>query len=154
MKLRVPPPILMLIGAALMWGLCRWLPIAHWIDRPWNRLGMIPAAIGLAIAVAAFTRFRQAHTTVNPRDPGKATQLVTDGVFRLSRNPIYLGLVLLLIGWGIWLRSASPWLIPPLFVLIITRVQIIPEERALEYLFGLQYIKYRRSVARWFGRPG
>ncbi len=152
MKLHIPPPILMLLAATLMWALCRWLPMAHWIARPWNRLGVIPAAIGLAITVAAIRRFRQARTTVNPMDPGKATQLVTDGVFRISRNPMYLGFVLLLIGWAIWLHGASPWVIPPLFVFAITRVQIIPEERALERLFGAQYVAYRRSVARWIGR--
>jgi protein-S-isoprenylcysteine O-methyltransferase Ste14 len=144
----------MLIGAALMWSLCRWLPIAHWIGRPWNRLGALPVAIGLVIAVDAFRRFRYARTTVNPMDPSKATQLLTDGVFRISRNPMYLGLVLLLIGWAIWLHSASPWLIPPLFVIVITRIQIIPEERALVRLFGEQYTAYRRSVARWIGRRG
>lgn len=154
MKPRIPPPILMLVAAALMWALCRWLPVAHWIDRPWNRLGVIPAAIGVAIAVAAIRRFHKASTTVNPMDPGKASQLVTDGVFRMSRNPMYLGLTLLLIGWAIWLQSASPWVIPLLFVILITRVQIIPEERALEHLFGPQYLAYRRSVARWIGRRG
>jgi protein-S-isoprenylcysteine O-methyltransferase Ste14 len=77
---------------------------------------------------------------------------VTDGVFRISRNPMYLGFVLLIIGWAIWLHGASPSVIPPLFVLVITRVQIIPEERALERLFGAQYVAYRCSVARWIGR--
>jgi protein-S-isoprenylcysteine O-methyltransferase Ste14 len=77
---------------------------------------------------------------------------VTDGVFRVSRNPMYLGLVLLLIGWAVWLGSASPWLVPPLFVIVLTVVQIIPEERVLHRLFGEQYVSYQRSVARWIGR--
>jgi protein-S-isoprenylcysteine O-methyltransferase Ste14 len=151
MKLRIPPPILMLLSATLMWALCRWLPMGHWIGRPWN-LGALPAVIGLAIVGAAIRQFRQARTTVNPMDPSKATQLVTDGVFRISRNPMYLGFVLLLVGWAIWLHGASPWVIPPLFILAITRLQIIPEEGAFERLFGGQYIAYRRSVARWIGR--
>jgi len=142
----------MLVAAVVMWTLSRWLPVVHWIQRPWNRVGVFPAAIGFVIVVAAFARFHQARTTVNPRDPGKATQLVTDGVFRLSRNPMYLGLVLLLIGWALWLDSASPWLIPPLFMIVITRVQIIPEEQALEVLFGAEYVAYRRSVGRWIAR--
>jgi len=151
-KPRVPPPILMLLAAAVMWALCRWLPLSHWSGGAWNRAGAVPAAIGSIIAVAAFVRFRQVRTTVNPMDPSKATQLVTDGVFHISRNPMYLGLVLLLIGWAVWLDSASPWFIPPLFMIVITRVQIIPEEQALERLFGAQYVAYRRSVARWIGR--
>ncbi len=153
MKPRIPPPILMLLAAVVMWALSRWLPLSHWIGGSWNRAGAaVPAAIGFAIAVAALVRFRQVRTTVDPMDPGKATQLVTDGVFRISRNPMYLGLVLVLIGWAVWLDSASPWFIPPLFMIVITRVQIIPEERALERLFGPQYAAYRRSVARWVGR--
>ncbi len=153
MKPRIPPPILMLVAAAVMWALCRWLPLSQVIRGSWNRVGAaVPAAIGFVIAVAAFVRFRQVRTTVNPMDPSQATQLVTDGVFRISRNPMYLGLVLLLIGWAVWLDSASPWLIPPLFMIVITRVQIIPEEQALERLFGTQYLAYRRSVARWVGR--
>jgi protein-S-isoprenylcysteine O-methyltransferase Ste14 len=152
MKPHIPPPIVMLAAAFLMWALHRWIPIIHWIAAPWNRFGSLPAVIGLAIAVAAIVRFRQARTTTNPMDPSKASRLVMDGVFRISRNPMYLGLELLLIGWAVWLGSASPWLIPPLFAIFITVVQIIPEERALEQRFGDQYRTYRRRVARWIGR--
>jgi protein-S-isoprenylcysteine O-methyltransferase Ste14 len=152
MQLRIPPPIVMLLAAALMWALHHWMPLGHWIDPPWNRLGGLAGAVGIAILVAAFVRFYQARTTVNPMNPSRASRLVTEGVFCLSRNPMYLALVLLLIGWAIWLGSATPWLIPPLFVIVITVVQIIPEEQALGQLFGDQYLSYRRSVARWIGR--
>jgi protein-S-isoprenylcysteine O-methyltransferase Ste14 len=141
----------MLLAAALMWALHRELPLGHWIAAPWNRLGYIPAAIAVAISVAALSRFRQSRTTVNPMDPSKASHLVTDGVFRLSRNPMYLALLLLLIGWAIWLGTISPWLVPPLFVIVITVGQIIPEERALMQLFGETYLAYRESVGRWIG---
>lgn len=97
-------------------------------------------------------RFRKVGTTVHPLEPNKATYLVTDGVFRFSRNPMYLGLLLLLIGWAVWLGSASPWLVPPLFVIVLTLVQIIPEERALHQRFGEEYVSYQRSVSRWIGR--
>jgi protein-S-isoprenylcysteine O-methyltransferase Ste14 len=152
MQLHIPPPILMLLAAGLMWVLDHWMPLGQWISAPWNGLGGLVAAVGIGIAVAAFLRFRQIGTTVNPVDPSKATRLVADGVFRVSRNPMYLGLVLLLLGWAIWLGSASPWLVPPLFVIVLTIVQIIPEERALSRNFGDQYVLYRRSVARWIGR--
>lgn len=151
MRPRIPPPILMLLAAVLMWALDNWVPLGHWIAPPWNRLGGLAAAVGVAIAVAAFLRFRQARTTANPLDPSEASCLVTDGVFRVSRNPMYLGLALLLIGWAVWLGSASPWLVPPLFVIVLTVVQIIPEEQALGQLFGEQYFSYQRSVARWIG---
>jgi protein-S-isoprenylcysteine O-methyltransferase Ste14 len=148
----IPPPIVMALAALLMWALDRWTPLAQWVGPPWNRLGCVAAAVGVAIAVAAFVRFHRVGTTVNPADPSKASHLVTDGVFRVSRNPMYLGLLLLLIGWAVWLGSVTPWLIPPLFVLVITVVQIIPEERALHQRFGEEYVSYQRSVARWIGR--
>ena len=142
----------MLLAASLMWALHRWLPLGHLIAAPWNQLGVLPAATGVAISVAAFMRFRQARTTVNPREPKKASCLVADGVFRVSRNPMYLGLLLLLIGWAVWLGTASPWLVPPLFVIVISAAQIVPEEQALEELFGEEYRAYRQRVARWIGR--
>jgi protein-S-isoprenylcysteine O-methyltransferase Ste14 len=141
----------MVFAGALMWVLDRRLPLAHWLDPPWNRLALVPAALGVGIAAAALARFRQAQTTANPVDLSKSSRLVTDGIFRVSRNPMYLGLSLLLIGWALWLGSASPWFIPPLFVVLITRVQIIPEEQALGALFGEQYLAYRRRAARWIG---
>jgi protein-S-isoprenylcysteine O-methyltransferase Ste14 len=150
----IPPPLLMLLAAGLMWSMHRWWPIVIWLGAPWNRIGALPIATGIAIAAAAITRFRQSGTTLNPLEPGKATHLVTDGIFRLSRNPMYLGLSLLLIGWALWLGTASPWLVPPVFVLFIYRAQIVPEERALETLFGARYLEYRHTVARWFGRSG
>jgi protein-S-isoprenylcysteine O-methyltransferase Ste14 len=153
MQPKVPPPIVMLLAALIMWALHRWLPLGHWISSPWDRLGALVAAAGIALVAPAMAGFRRARTTVNPMDPGKASQLVTDGIYRVTRNPMYLGLTLLLAGWGLWLGSASPWLIPPLFVLVITCVQIIPEERALEQLFGDAYRAYRRRVPRWIGRP-
>jgi protein-S-isoprenylcysteine O-methyltransferase Ste14 len=134
-----------------MWALDRWTPLALWIGPPWNRVGFAVAAIGGAFAVAAFARFRQVSTTVDPMHPSKASHLVTDGVFRVSRNPMYLGLLLLLIGWALWLGSATPWLVPPFFVVVLTLMQIIPEEEALHQLFGQQYVSYRRNVARWIG---
>ena len=152
MQPRIPPPILMLLGAGLMWALDHWMPLGQWMSAPWNRLGGLVAAVGIAIAVAAFVRFRKVGTTVNPVDPSKASRLVTDGVFRVSRNPMYLGLLLLLIGWAVWLGSVSPFVVPPLFVFAITVVQIIPEEQALSRNFGEQYVSYQRSVARWIGR--
>jgi protein-S-isoprenylcysteine O-methyltransferase Ste14 len=95
----------MLLAAGLMWTLDHWMPLGQWISPPWNRLGGLVAAVGIAIAVAAFVRFRQIGTTVNPVDPSKATRLVADGVFRFSRNPMYLGLLLSLIGRS---DSAAP----------------------------------------------
>jgi protein-S-isoprenylcysteine O-methyltransferase Ste14 len=151
MQPRIPPPLVMLLAAALMWALHRWLPLGHLMATPWNYFAVLPVAIGRAITLAAGRRFRQAQTTFDPLKPSKASSLVTDGVFRVSRNPMYLGMVLLLIGWAMWLGTVSPWLVPPLFVIVISVAQIIPEEQALEELFGEAYLAYRHSVGRWIG---
>jgi len=144
----------MLVAAIIMWSLHRWWPIGSLLAVPWNRIGALPIATGLVIAAIAVAKFRQSGTTLNPMEPGKASHLVTDGIFRVSRNPMYLGLSLLLIGWALWLGTASPWFVPPVFVLFIYLAQIVPEERALEALFGASYLEYRRTVARWLGRSG
>jgi protein-S-isoprenylcysteine O-methyltransferase Ste14 len=150
--LRIPPPIIALAAAALIWALHRWLPLAHLITSPWNALGAVIGALGIVINLAAFRRFRRVGTTVNPLDPSKATLLLTDGIFSLTRNPMYLGLLLLLVGWAIWLGSTGVWLVPPLFWVVITYGQIVPEERALTRLFGERYLTYKGAVARWIGR--
>jgi protein-S-isoprenylcysteine O-methyltransferase Ste14 len=151
LKTRIPPPIILLLAAACMWMLDRWLPLQLCIAPPWNRIGGLPIAAGFAIDVASVVFFRRAGTTVNPMDPGKASRLVTGGPFRISRNPMYLGLLLMLIGWALWLGSASPWFIPPLFVVAVTVLQIVPEEHALAKIFGEQYTVYQNKVARWLG---
>jgi len=150
--LRIPPPVLFVLAGALMGALHHWLPLAHWIPSPWNRFGILLAAFAIIISATAVTQFRRIGTTVNPLDPSKATRLVTGGIFRISRNPMYLGLLLLLIGWAGWLGSASPWLVPPLFWATITFGQIMPEERALRQLFGAPYLAYQQAVGRWIGR--
>jgi protein-S-isoprenylcysteine O-methyltransferase Ste14 len=152
MKPRIPPPLLMLLAAALMWSMHRWWPMAYLLTAPWNRIGALPSAAGFLIAAAAITQFRRSRTTLNPIEPSRASHLVTAGIFGFSRNPMYLGLVLLLIGWAFWLGSASPWLVPPLFAILLYAAQIAPEERALEAVFGEAYIAYRHKVARWIGR--
>lgn len=153
MKARIPPPLVMLSAALLMWALHRFMPLGELLASPWNRLGWIPVALGIGIAMTAFKGFQRAQTTVNPRAPESASHLVTDGVFRISRNPMYLGLTLLLTGWALLLGTASPWILPPLFVIFISYWQIIPEEQALEKIFGEPYRAYRQRVARWIGRP-
>ena len=100
MKTRVPPPVVALIAAIVMWFLDRRLPMARWIGPPWSWLGLVPVAVGVAIDVRAFRHFRRVGTTVNPMQPEQATRLVTDGIFGISRNPMYFGLLLILIGWS------------------------------------------------------
>ncbi len=105
--------------------------------------------IGCVFCIAGLVSFRLANTTVNPSKPEQATNLVTSGVYRFSRNPMYVGFVFILLGWGIWLSSLWALLCVAGFIAYLTLFQIIPEERALTQLFGEDYIQYKNKVKRW-----
>ncbi len=114
--------------------------------------GTLAAVIGLAglvVAAVAFFQFRRVGTTPNPRKPYESTTLVVTGMYRYSRNPMYLGDVVILVAWALWLANAVPFVFLPLFVLYINRFQIAAEERALEARYGSAYAVYRRAVRRW-----
>jgi protein-S-isoprenylcysteine O-methyltransferase Ste14 len=152
LSLRIPPPIWMLLAGAVMWSLNRFVPVLTVVAAPWNRAGWWVMAVALVPVLTAITQFVRAHTTINPHDPNKTSALVTGGIYRWTRNPMYLGLLLLLTGWAIRLGSLSPFLIPPLFALVLKQVQILPEERVLRARFGGDYDRYCRTVGRWLGR--
>lgn len=94
-------------------------------------------------------RFRRANTTVNPLKPQAASSLVTAGIYRYTRNPMYLGLLFLLVAWAVLLSSPFALLGPVAFVTYISRFQIVPEERVLAALFGAEYAAYQAGVRRW-----
>jgi len=150
---RIPPPGFLAISLVLMFALHEAAPLAHWIDAAWRPLALGLALAAVAINLTAFLQFRRASTTINPIRPDRASRLVTSGIFGISRNPMYVGMALLLLAWAIALGSASPWFVPPLFVALIHTVQILPEERALAGKFGEDYLAYRRAVPRWLGVP-
>ena len=104
---------------------------------------------GGLIDLSSFIKFLISKTTVNPFKPEKAQTLVTTGMYQFSRNPMYLGLLLLLIGWALYVGALSAILLIPLFILLITTMQIQPEEIILEEIFGQSYIEYKRNVRRW-----
>jgi len=147
LETRIPPPLVMLVcgvlgyAAALAWP---WpvLPAPGWIAA-------LVALTGLGLNLLPKLAFRRARTTVNPLRPAAATSLVTSGIYRLTRNPMYLGQALVLLGGVLWLGSAAALLAVPLFVGWITRFQILPEERVLADRFGADYAAFRRGVRRW-----
>lgn len=149
---RVPPPIWLLLCGSLMWGLDRAVPLTQLLDAPANRAGWILVVAGAVIIATAMLQFQRAHTTVNPLQPARASALVQSGIFRYSRNPMYLGLAIVLCGWATVLGSPGPWLVVPVFVVLLTRLQIKPEEEVLTRLFGSAYTEYCARVGRWFGR--
>jgi protein-S-isoprenylcysteine O-methyltransferase Ste14 len=101
------------------------------------------------LAILGVWAFRQAKTTVNPVNPEKASSVVTGGVYSYTRNPMYVGLTALLVGWAIWLSAPWVFLGPVAFMLYLMRFQIIPEERIMSAKFGRDYDDYRNRVRRW-----
>lgn len=148
---RFPPPLVMLLTAALMWCSHHWLRIADLIPTAWRLMSIVVAFSGVGIIVIAFRQFQKEKTTINPLNPSQASRIVSTGIFGLSRNPMYVGFSLLLAAWAIFLGSASPWIFVICFIAYMTRFQILPEELALEQKFGSEYLAYKRNVARWIG---
>ena len=149
LELKVPPPALMLLFAVTMWLLSVSVPSLA-LALPWRiPVALILWSAGIAIALAALFEFLRAKTTVNPLTPEAAAAMVTSGIYRYSRNPMYVGLLLALIGWCVWLSHLLAFALLPFFILYINRFQIEPEERALSAKFGGLFRDYRRSVRRW-----
>ena len=149
LELRIPPRLVAVAVGVGMWAASSigprfdWPPAHHWATA------LIGAAGGAAITFTGAATLRAARTTLLPMRPQRTTVLVTTGIFRWSRNPMYLGLAVALLGWAAFLSAAWPLLGPVLFVLYVNRFQIGPEERALAELFGAQYANYTRRVRRW-----
>jgi protein-S-isoprenylcysteine O-methyltransferase Ste14 len=132
-----------------MWFLASASPVVP--AQAETRIGasILIALVGVAFDIAALLAFRKASTTINPLRPEKSSALVTGGVYRLSRNPMYVGLLLFLVAWAAYLASPLALAGPVSFVLYIQRFQILPEERILAAIFGGEYDAYRARVRRW-----
>ena len=147
---RIPPPLVALSAAVLMWLTSLLPPDVPEAPLVWRTtLAIVIAAVGVSFSVAGMRAFRRANTTMNPFTPALAATLVTDGVYRVTRNPMYLGLLLDLLGWGAFLWDPFALAVLPFVVLYINRFQIASEERALSSLFGTEYATYQQSVRRW-----
>lgn len=148
-QLKVPPVAQFLVAAGLMWCLAALAPGAA-VRFPGQLLAasLVLLVAGL-VGMAGVRAFAHAQTTFNPLRPEAASRLVTGGVYRYSRNPMYLALLLALLAWAVWLGHAFAWLGAPAFALAMNRLQIRPEERALEALFGDEFRAYARRARRW-----
>ena len=147
LELKIPPAAVWFICALIMWALACLLPFGALPHLP--ALAIAVAGIGVGVGLAALWSFRKAHTTINPLDPSQATHFVSKGIYQLSRNPMYVGLAFCLIAWAIWLSCVLTWIGIPLFIVYMTRFQIIPEEHALRLKFGKEYENYCLKVRRW-----
>ncbi len=149
LELKIPPAVLVLFYAAMMSGLAKmndwafvFIPGSEWI-------AILLAVSGVAVIFIAAHAFLLVKTTANPMTPQLTMTLVRGGIYAISRNPMYVGFVFLLLAWGVYLQNLLPMLWIPTFMIYMNRFQILPEERNLESKFGEDYKRYHRSVRRW-----
>jgi len=146
---KIPPLLVTVLFAALMWVLGRLTP-----DFPTSTalniiVPLLLAVLAATVGLAGIISFKKAETTVNPLNPDACSSLVVSGIFKWTRNPMYLALLLGLIGWGLFLGNYYSLALTVVFVVYMNRFQIVPEERALENAFGANYLEYRKQVRRW-----
>ena len=133
----------LLLEAALHFG----FPIIGIIAYPWRLAGLLPVVVGIAVSALGSKSFERRGTTIKPFQESSA--LVVDGIFRYSRNPMYLAMVVILGGVAVILGSLSPWIVVTVFPFVMTRRFILAEEAMLMETFGEQYAAYQRAVRRW-----
>jgi protein-S-isoprenylcysteine O-methyltransferase Ste14 len=148
LELRIPPPVVGLAVAVLMWGVAGWPPGLAIAPGVRLTLALALTVAGLGFDLLGLLAFLRSRTSVNPLDPGKSSSLVTGGIYRVTRNPMYLGMALLLLAWAVHLSALWGFLGPVLFVAYITRLQIVPEERVLRSKFS-EFEDYASRVRRW-----
>jgi protein-S-isoprenylcysteine O-methyltransferase Ste14 len=144
---RIIPPGWLLLALLASAALHHWLPLAQVLQPPFNRCGAVLLAAGVMLAFSGVAAFRRVRTPVIPFE--RSTTLVTDGIYRLTRNPMYLGLTLIVCGGAMLLGSIGAFVPLPLFVWIIDCGYIRAEERFLTEIFGGDYARYTRDVRRW-----
>jgi protein-S-isoprenylcysteine O-methyltransferase Ste14 len=149
LELKVPPPVVAVVTAVLMWPVSRSVPAFAFVFPGRNLLAIGLAAAGFITAILGIVTFRRAKTTVNPTKPHASSSLVTWGIYAATRNAMYLGLLLMLTGWALFLSNVLAFLFLPASILYINRFQIAPEERALTSLFGSALAAYQSRVRRW-----
>lgn len=149
LELKIPPVVQVILVAALMWTLAILLSTPALTFSASPLVAVVLALAGVAFALGGVLEFRSAGTTVDPRVPDQSSSLVVRGVYRISRNPMYFGFLLVLIGWGVFLSSIASLMLLPVFVIYMNRFQIVPEERHMREKFGEAYRQYEKVVRRW-----
>lgn len=147
--LRIPPLVLTFLAGVGAWAIAEAFPALRFESA---NLTVVAAGLGLfgiGCSLLGVISFRRAHTTVNPMDPSAAAALVVSGVYRFTRNPMYLGFLCLLLGEIAWLGSPVALLAAPALVIYLNRFQIAPEESALRERFGAEFVTYAARVPRW-----
>jgi len=149
LDLKILPAVTGTITAVGMWFLSHAMPQFTFTFPP---LRIVAVGMGIAGGVTtglAMVSLIRAHTTFNPMKPSSARSLVQSGIYRFTRNPMYLGLLFVLIGWALHLANTPALVFLPAFIFYMNRFQIQPEERALAELFKQEYLEYASHVRRW-----
>ena len=149
LELKIPPVGVFLLFAAVMWLIPFQIPLNDFFFSFRLPFSLILIMAGGVFALAGIFSFLKGQTTLNPIKPEAASTIITYGVYRFSRNPMYVGLLFILTAWAVWLYNLSAFLFLPPFVLYMNRFQILPEERALQAKFGSEFNAYMMSVRRW-----
>ena len=144
---RIPPPIYFLIGLIAMILLSSFVPIGRWLHFPWRYIGIIIMVLGFSLSLGSGMFFRKLGT--NPRPGTRATLIVTKGPFKYTRNPMYLGLITMLIGTSILLGTFSPLIVIPIIFLILHTQFVLREEKWMAEWFGEPYLEYKKKTPRW-----
>lgn len=148
-KNRVPPPIVMLILAVLMWGISQ-ISINIEMSYLIRMLSLLTLILfGMLFCIAGVISFKLAKTTTNPLKPEAASSLVVSGIYKYSRNPMYLGFALFLLAWSVYLASVMSIVGVVVFVCYMNQFQIMPEEAGLNKVFGDEFEQYKSKVRRW-----
>ena len=149
LELKIPPVAVGFVAVFAMWLLATFLPAGDVPIAGSVWVAVVLYCVGTALSATGVVTFRAAQTTIDPRVPGSTTRLVTHGIYRLTRNPMYLGFTAVLLGVAVHLSNIYALLVVPLFVLYMNRFQIYPEERAMQALFKDAYFQYAERVRRW-----
>ncbi|MDA9964905.1 isoprenylcysteine carboxylmethyltransferase family protein [Gammaproteobacteria bacterium] len=147
METKIPPPIV-----TLLFGLSIYFSrgIFQAVESKYSfYIAILLLILGLTVLISAVSLFRKDKTTVNPLSPEQATKLVTDGIFKYSRNPMYLGMASILGSIAVFFNLIGGIILIALFCFYITKFQIIPEERAMSNLFSQDFDKYKQTTRRW-----
>jgi protein-S-isoprenylcysteine O-methyltransferase Ste14 len=149
LELKVPPVAVTIIAGTAMWLVSVVLPKMRLCDTFHAAMVVIFAAIGAAFGITGLLSFSKAKTTFDPMKPDSSTSLVTSGIYSITRNPMYVGLLSILTAWCFFIESAYALLLLAAFITYMNKFQIEPEERALRSIFGDVYDGYALRVRRW-----
>ena len=142
------PPVYLLAAIIAILVLHYYFPLIVLFVRPFSYFGIVIIFLGLAVILFCSDYFKKYDTPIRPFQ--ESTHLIQDGLYRYTRNPIYFGMGTILFGGAMTMGSLSPFIVVPVFIIIIERAFIVKEEAFLEERFGDEYLEYKKKVRRWF----